>query len=262
MSPWVGTDAVVKFALYARPEGRALPGGEFFEVTDDFARRRDRLYRQQPLSGGQLTQNNTDIYVAKYSPSSSYIWAKSFGGRWPDRGNAIAVDGSGNVVVTGTFADAVDFGNGVLGAPHSNPWAFLVKLAASNGSTVWSKAFGNGFTVYGYGVAADAQGNVTATGAFQGTVNFGGGPLTTPIVSGFPGFNAYVAQYSAAGAHLASNRYGEAGSTSAGNTQGSAAVSSPSGAIVTGSFAETVDLGYGPTPSAGSSDVYILNTGR
>ena len=214
------------------------------------------------FGGGQLLQNNTDIYVAKYSPSGSYLWARAFGGRFPDQGNAVAVDGNGNVIVTGMFADAVDFGNGSLGAPHLNPWAFLVKLAANNGSSVWSKAFGDGYTAYGYGVAADAQGNVTVTGAFQGTIDFGGGPLTTPVVNGFSGHNAFVAQYSAAGAHLASNRYGEAGNSSAGNTQGYAVASSATGAIVTGAFTDSIDLGFGPTASAGRSDFYILNTGR
>ena len=52
-----------------------------------------------------------DIYVAKLAGGSgSCLWAKRFGDGYDQSGNAVAVDGSGNVVLTGYFFSTVNFG--------------------------------------------------------------------------------------------------------------------------------------------------------
>ncbi len=205
--------------------------------------------------GVLLPQNNIDAYVVKYAASGAFAWAKTFGAQWQDRGNAVAVDGSGNVIVAGTFAGVADFGTGPLGRSGLSPWGFVAKFTGS-GTPVWSKAFGSDFSTHGHSVAADGAGNVTVTGMFEGTVDFGGGPLTAPQGQGIALPNAYVVQYSATGAHVASNRYGQSNSASHDVAIG------PGGAFVTGFFSGTVDLGFGPVTSAGFGDVFILKTGR
>lgn len=40
---------------------------------------------------------------------SQSIWAKQFGGTMADKGNAVKVDGSGNVYSIGTFSGTCDF---------------------------------------------------------------------------------------------------------------------------------------------------------
>ena len=78
----------------------------------------------QPISsaGGSM-----DIFVAKYSSSASYLWSGHFGGVSNDKGQSVAVDGNGNVVVGGLFRYTVDFGYGPLTANGYNE-AFLVKF--------------------------------------------------------------------------------------------------------------------------------------
>ncbi|HEY5967620.1 MAG TPA: hypothetical protein VIU35_06560, partial [Chitinophagaceae bacterium] len=44
----------------------------------------------------------TDVFIAKYSPNGNLIFAKSFGGTDPDFGSDIAIDPSGNIIITGT----------------------------------------------------------------------------------------------------------------------------------------------------------------
>src|SRR5213075_3252556 len=53
-------------------------------------------------------------------------------------------------------------------------------------------------------VATDPSGNVVVAGSFEGTVNFGTGPMTS---SGFK--DVFVAKYSAAGVPLWAKAYGE-----------------------------------------------------
>ena len=67
------------------------------------------------FGGGVLTGNALDIFLAKYSPAGTYLSSQLFGGDGTDQGNAVAIDGSGRVVVTGsTHSTTIDFGSGPL----------------------------------------------------------------------------------------------------------------------------------------------------
>ncbi len=50
-----------------------------------------------------------DIFIAKFSTSSALLWLRRGGGTDPEDGKAIAVDGGGNVHVTGTFQGTANF---------------------------------------------------------------------------------------------------------------------------------------------------------
>jgi hypothetical protein len=214
-------------------------------------------------NGTLFTPSNYGAFVAKFSPAGGFSWARLFdGATYSDYGNAVAVDGNGDVVAAGTFTNSVDFGDATRGVAGGwNPWAYVVKLTGSSGATQWSKAYGNvsGYSYSnGNGVAVDSQGRVTVVGSFQATSDFGGGGLDAGLQSnGSYATAAFVAEYSPAGAHIASNCY-----TGRSNTQAYDVTPTPSGAVVTGSFSDTVDFGFGPVTSAGFSDIFILNTGR
>ena len=90
---------------------------------------------------------------------------------------AVAVDASGNVVLTGTFYGTVDFGGGALTSAGSGD-IFVAKFG-SGGAHLWSKRFGDGDYQYGIAVAVDASENAIVTGYFFGTVDFGGGAFTS-----------------------------------------------------------------------------------
>ncbi len=255
------TDAVGLLAI-STPCGGAVANALALDANDNMIIA-GYVQVQCNFGSGMQPINNLDAFVAKYSSSGSYLWAKTYGGTQLDQANAVAVDGSGNVVIAGTFAGVVNFGDAERGlaSPGTNPWSFAVKLAANGGATVWSKAFGQSSptsyaVAYGYGVAADAAGTVTVIGTFKGTIDFGGGPRPAG-----ESYNAFVAQFSAAGAHLASHRFGAPNGTG-GNAQGYGATSTAAGTIVTGSFSGTADFGFGPVTNPGAHDVFVVNTGR
>ena len=62
------------------------------------------------------------------TPVPSHLWSKRFGSTSVYNGNEVAVDSSGNVVVTGYFSGTVDFGGGNLTSAGSFD-IFLLKLA-------------------------------------------------------------------------------------------------------------------------------------
>jgi hypothetical protein len=140
------------------------------------------------------------------------------------------------IVLAGVAYGEVDFGGGpLLSAGQSDIVA--AKLDAA-GKHLWSKRFGDGDPQHGYSVATDGAGNVVLTGLLYGTVDFGGGPLTSA-----GGSDIFVAKLDAFGNHVWSKRFGDA-STQFG---ASVAVDSPGNVLLYG----TVDFGGGPVPNGG-----------
>jgi hypothetical protein len=222
--------------------GVAVDGSGNVAITGSFTGTID-------FGGGDLiSAGGTDIVVAKYSAGGAHLWSKRFGNSTNNEvGNAVAMDASGNVVVTGQFAGSVDFGGGPLTASATSVDIYIVKFDA-NGAHQWSQGFGSTQADVGYGIDVDGSGNVVVTGSFQGTVNFGGGGLTS-----LGSLEIFLAKYDASGAHQWSKRLG-----STGGEIGRAVVADASGnVVVTGSFAQTVNFGGVPILSAGGSDVFV-----
>ncbi|MDE0874712.1 MAG: SBBP repeat-containing protein, partial [Acidimicrobiales bacterium] len=61
-------------------------------------------------AGNVTTAGTQDVFVTKLNSSGAHQWTTTFGGASDDRGYSVAVDGSGNVHVTGSFAGTVNFG--------------------------------------------------------------------------------------------------------------------------------------------------------
>jgi hypothetical protein len=125
------------------------------------------------------------------------MWARRFGGVNWENARAVAVDRSGDVVVTGYFQTSTDLGGGTLIGGGSYD-IFLAKYSGVDGSYRWGKVFGGPGGDYGYGVTTDpTTGNVVLTGQFSGSINFGGGNLTTSgsggiFMAGFDGSGNYL----------------------------------------------------------------------
>ena len=161
-----GTAADQALDIAADPSGNAVVLG-FFSTSADFG-------------GGALTTGGGwDTFIAKYSPTGAYVWAKSFSapGNF-DMPRAIGVDGNGNVVITGYFTSTIDLGGGVLSAAVSGVHSTFVGKYSSSGAHVWSERFGGTGGVDTMGITTDGTGNVLMTGCFSGTANFGGSTLT------------------------------------------------------------------------------------
>jgi PKD repeat protein len=198
-----------------------------------------------------VADGTTDMMVAKYAGTNgAHQWSKRFGGAYEDAASAVAVDGSGNVYVTGYFRGTVDFGGGPLTVPFTNDLdVFLAKFTAA-GAHAWSKNFANDGNERGYGIAADATGNVAITGYFSNSVNFGGGALTSANAM----TDIFVARFTSTGAYSWSRRFGAADA----NESGYAAAMDGSGnVLVSGYLLKAVDLGGGTLAALGGTDAFV-----
>ena len=199
------------------------------------------------FGGGPLTNaGGRDIFLAKINANGDTVWSKGFGGEQTDQGSSVAIDGTGNVFVTGSFSGTANFGGGPLTSAGEGD-IFLAKFDA-NGNYVWSKRFGGSSFDLGLSVVADDADHVVVTGGFQGTADFGGGPLTSA-----GGYDIFLARFDAVGNHQWSKRFGGTNSDI-----GQQVVVDQSGYILaTGGFQDAVDFGGGLLTSAGDGDIFL-----
>jgi beta-propeller repeat-containing protein len=203
--------------------------------------------------GPQYVSALTDIFIAKYSSAGAWVWSKTVGGYGADQGNAIAADTAGNALVTGYIGQAtmgdigVNFGGGALFSA-GNYDAFLVKYSPT-GQHIWSKRFGSTGYDIGMAVAADAAGNVFVAGTFEGSVDFGGGALTSAGLK-----DIFVLKYSATGQHSWSKRFGSSGD----DVVNALAVDSAGDIVVSGKFQGSVSFGGTALTSAGGDDAFLI----
>ncbi|XXX73217.1 hypothetical protein WMF30_36770 [Sorangium sp. So ce134] len=173
---------------------------------------------QISLCGASLTSaEQADSYMAKFDPAGNCLWSKQFG--YTEIHN-VALDASGSVVLAGSFGDyfteTIDLGGGPLITAGLED-IFVAKLDAG-GEHLWSKRFGDAALQRAYGVSVDGAGDIVVSGTFQGSVDFGGGPLVSsggfgPLEPGSVtwGGNAFVTKLDPEGELLWAKRLGQDG---------------------------------------------------
>ena len=197
-------------------------------------------------AGNVTSAGDYDVFVTKLNSAGAHQWTTTFGSTGTDISYGVAVDGSGNVHITGIFNGTVNFGAGNVTSAGGND-GFVTKLNAA-GAHQWTTTFGGTSQDISYGVAVDGSGNVHITGIFNGTVNFGAGNVTSA-----GGNDGFVTKLNAAGAHQWTTTFG---STDTDNGWG-VAVDGSGNVHIAGRFFGTVNFGAGNVTSAGSYDVFV-----
>lgn len=202
-----------------------------------------------------------DMCVAKYNSAGTLQWIRRGGGTANDVGLGIAVDPTGVVYVTGSFAFTANFNtpsasgsNELVSVSNGVSDLFLVKYSTL-GTLQWIRRGGGSSFDYGTDVALDATGNVYVTGKFSATANF-----NTPSAAGSNELvsagleDILVVKYSSSGVVQLLRRGGGAG-----NDIGHGIVVDESGNIyVTGEFKQTANFN---TPTAtGSNEMIAAGT--
>lgn len=104
-----------------------------------------------------------DIFACKLDTNGNWLWAQNTGTGNSDFGYGIALDGSGDVFVSGQFNER-----------------FIAAFKLNNSGTLLTanQMTGTG-TGAGQGIAVDYYGSVYLTGYLDGSANFGSTPLTS-----------------------------------------------------------------------------------
>ncbi|MCL5098217.1 MAG: SBBP repeat-containing protein [Candidatus Omnitrophica bacterium] len=142
------------------PQGSAFLTGSF-----------DGICTFGGISLTNMADNYGNLFIAKYSKKGEVLWARQMGTTGDDEGEAIAVDGSGNALVTGVL-NLTQF---IAGYPETDPKLQRIYIAkyGADGEVIWEKKIGANYFNVGLGVGVDDADNVYVTGHFQDTNLFG-----------------------------------------------------------------------------------------
>lgn len=144
------------------------------------------IYVTGPTIGnleGNINAGSGDAFLAQYDSTGALKWTKLLGTAAPDDARAVAMDGSGNIYITGGTDGNLD-GNNNAGSTD----VFLTQYDSS-GTRNWTKLLGTAGGESAYGVAAGG-GYIYVTGPTTGN-------LDGNINEG--GIDIYLGRYSAAG---------------------------------------------------------------
>jgi hypothetical protein len=115
---------------------------------------------------GAYGGGTSDAFISQFSPNGGLTFSTYLGGAGVDNGNAIAVDSSGNIYVTG-FTNSVNFP--VMNAVQTNAaGAFVAKLSGATHNYVYASYFGGGQTDAGTAITTDTSGLAYVAGYTTG----------------------------------------------------------------------------------------------
>jgi hypothetical protein len=227
----------------------APPGRDTFRqlAIDDLAAGPDGattvlLSAAEQVVSGATCQAQAAL-LARLAPSGDLVWS-----RWlppPNGERRLAVDAAGDALVTENLGHG-EYGS-VGGGSVPGP-ALSLALFDPNGEPRWTESFLADVGLVRPLFAPD--GAILLAGSFQGSFDFGGGP-----VAGSPGENRlFVAALSPAGALLTSGTFdasrspADATFDNADDSAGAVAVDASGALVFAGEYLGALDLGAGALP--------------
>ena len=198
------------------------------------------------LGGGAMTANYLgDVFLASFDADGQHLWSKRFQSSQWGAATGVAVDGAGNIGMTGWFRGQIDLGGGPLVAPvnPNNPDVYVGRFD-KDGKHLWSLRFGDGSAQEGDSIAVDIEGDLYACGRFQGTINPGKGQMTSA-----GGNDIYVVRYDAVGNAVWAKRFGDAQGQNCYDIK----VDAKGRVIFGGMIQGSVDFGGGALADAGTA---------
>ncbi len=159
------------------------------------------------------------LMTVAHAQQPSFLWAKRAGGpattdvSISDLPGGICVGPKGEITVVGQFYQTAVFGNRTLTAKGVNPGelgfedAFFVRYDAA-GTVLWAQRAGGGSRDAAFGVCADGDGNVYATGEFGMMAKFGSQVLSPPPSAPYGNYDAFLTKLDPSGTFLWTRQIG------------------------------------------------------
>jgi len=209
-----------------------------------------------------LNKGGQDIFLMRITANGTCDWAVSVGSTGDDQGHDLAIESSGDVLVTGSFTGTVNFATG------STP-AVLISRGFTDGFIARYAPDGSFESVVQFGGTGDDAGNaiivrpdgdIMVAGAFSGTASFGS-LLTPQVLVSAGGFDYFLARMAPTLGLQWAVRGGGVGNDVVGT--GGIALALNDVTYISGTFSGIASVGPGAGITAlvshGDADIFIAN---
>lgn len=203
-------------------------------------------YYSSAFNSSLASRGGADIFVAKYDPDGTLLWARSAGGSDSDYGSDVTVDDLGNVYVMGFFKGISNW-SGISKTSSTQGDMFIAKYD-NEGNIKWVRTGDGGSYNYLYEISVDKSGNSYVSANFSNTMQFEGAPVVTSV----GGTDIFIIKYDTNGNY---NWIKTAGGVSddGGN---SVAVDNEGNVFVAGYFSDNARFGDKNLTAHGSFDIF------
>jgi hypothetical protein len=235
--------------LWARGAGGTSTDAANALVTDTS----ENLYIAGEFGGAALfgtssltPAGGSDIFIAKLNADGVWLLARRAGSAGADLGSALAIDAANQLYLLGRFAGTADY-NSALGNLNTGttPNIFVAKLN-TEANIVWYAQGGLGTPG---SIAIDPLGRIYIAGDFTLQTSIG-----TNLLLSAGNTDVFLAQLDASsGAWNWAQKIGASGT----ELIGSLAVDNTGSVVISGSFQNTVQIGYVLLNSPNAQDIFI-----
>ena len=214
---------------------------------------------------------NSDSFITKYNNLGVYQWTKIADNSQASNSNisnrSISIDTNQNIIVAGFYYDTITFdGPGGSDTRGSNPIygsnSFITKLHA-DGSYAFTRTLGNSTPYSGnnsiMSATTDSDGNIYATGYYEGTINFAGALGVDARTS--LGTVTFLIKFDASGNYLYTKEFANT-NNNAYNYSSKVAVDDQDGVYVAGTFYDQVDFSSNGSDVLGIADTYGVSLAK
>ena len=216
-------------AISVDPVGNVLVGG-WFNGSVNF--------------GGGLFQNavnDTSAFVLKLTSDGNHLWSRQ-GTAGVGTVAFIGATAGGDVAIAGGFSGSLNFGTGTI--PSAGQVDVYVARFTPNGTPTLVDTYGDADNQSPSDGALEPDGSIIVGGSALGSIDFGGGPLTSA-----PSTGGFLAKLGPTGIHAWSRVVPiptAVDADSAGNV------------LIAGGFTGAQSFGGQPVVSAGATDAFVV----
>jgi len=240
-------------AVAADTSGNVYYGGYLMDSADLDPSTGTNYYRSKGLE---------DMFLTKLDKNGDLLWTFATGSAGTDAIVGMTLDLSGNVYLTGTFSDTLDFDpdTGIYHLISNGVFDVFVAKYLSNGQLAWAKNIGGSGYDIGYGIARDNSGNIIATGFFEDVTDFDPGSNTNNLsATGYE--DIFVLKLDGSGNYVWAKQFKGVQGSNYGS--GNSLQCDANGNIfITGFFNDTFDFnpgtGVNNLISDGSDDIFVV----
>jgi hypothetical protein len=210
------------------------------------------FFKNSSLTFGAYTLTSSDsgeIFIVKYDTDGNVIWAKSEGGTGEDAGNALTIDKSGNIYLTGSFqSPSITFGTTTLINQGSRD-IFIVKYDTA-GNVIRARSIGGNSSANSFSINSDPEYNIYISGNYFGSLIV----FDSTILNNAGELDMFIAKYDSSGKLLWAHSKGGSGI----ETANGVTTNKDGDVYVAGSFSSaTLDFGTNSLYNNGNQDLFV-----